>query len=310
MKTFLVVNPRSANGQTGKRWAEISAHVGKVLGRFGHAFTEKRMDAARLAREAIEQGYECIVAVGGDGTINEVVNGFFSDGTGMPLRQDVALGVICRGTGGDFRRTFDWDLKLEPALDRLKQEGSQPLDVGKIEYIAHDDTPQTRYFANICSFGVSGLVDKMVNESTKALGGKASFMWGSLKAMLQYSDKQVSLSLDGESAREVSVTTLAVANGRYFGGGMMVAPDARPSDGLFDITLWSGYGVSDFVLKSAGIYSGEHVKWQGTTRSQCRMLTAAPVKPGEEILLDIDGEQPGRLPCRISLLPSAIRLKT
>jgi len=310
MKTFLVVNPSSANGLTGKRWAEISAQVAKALGDFGFAFTERPMDAAKLSRKAIEDGYDCIVAVGGDGTINEVVNGFFANGAGTPVREGVALGVICRGTGGDFRRTFDWDLKLEPALERLKREGSQPLDVGRVEYTAHDGSPQTRYFANITSFGVSGLVDKMVNESSKLMGGKLSFMWGSFKAMTKYSDKPVRLALDGGAPREVAVTTLAVANGRYFGGGMKVAPDAQPSDGLFDVTLWGGYGLSDFVFKSAGIYSGDHVKWDRTQRMQCRVLTAEPVKSGDEILLDIDGEQPGRLPCKISLLPAAIRLKT
>ncbi|HZI10954.1 MAG TPA: acylglycerol kinase family protein, partial [Myxococcus sp.] len=106
MKTFLVVNPRSANGQTGKRWAEIGAQVGKALGDFGHGFTQGGMDAARITRQALEEGYECIVAVGGDGTLNEVTNGFFREG--KPINPHAVLGLIPRGTGGDFRRTFGW----------------------------------------------------------------------------------------------------------------------------------------------------------------------------------------------------------
>jgi YegS/Rv2252/BmrU family lipid kinase len=307
-KTFLVVNPSSGNGDTGKRWAQLSASVGKALGEFGHAFTERPMDAARLTRKAIEQGYECIVAVGGDGTVNEVVNGFFRNGDGNLLNPDVSLGVICRGTGGDFRRTFDWDLKLDSALKRLQGAETKPLDVGMVEYLSHAGKKETRYFANICSFGASGLVDKVVNESSKVLGGKLSFMVGSLKALMKYSDQKVRISLDGGAAEEVDVTTLAVANCQFFGGGMKVAPSANPHDGVFDVTIWSGYGLSDFVLRSAGVYSGAHVKWKGTRTLRCRSFTAEPVGDAE-VLLDVDGEQPGRLPCRISLVPAAIPLK-
>src|SRR5262245_58724944 len=158
MKTFLVVNPQSANGQTGRKWAELSAEIGRRLGEFGHAFTERPMDAARLAEGAIRQGYDCIVAVGGDGTLNEVVNGFFENG--RPINPDAALGLLPRGTGGDFRRTFGWDKHLGTALERLRTDATQPFDVGVLEFVGQDGKPASRYFANICSFGVSGLVVK------------------------------------------------------------------------------------------------------------------------------------------------------
>lgn len=305
MKTFLVVNPRSANGQTGRRWLELSARVGRALGDFGVAFTEGPMDAVRLARRAIEEGYECVVAAGGDGTINEVVNGFFQDG--VVINSKAVLGVIPLGTGGDFRRTFGWGLDLDASLERLRGGRTAPLDVGRLEFTAHSGERAERYFVNVCSFGVSGLVDKMVNESSKRLGGKLSFMLGSLKALLQYADRRVQVSVDGGPPEEMKVTTLAVANGKFFGGGMKVAPDADPSDGLFDITLWSGYGLADFVFKSKMVYSGAHVKMKGTRTFRCRTL-AAESHNQEEVLLDVDGEQPGRLPCRMTLLPSAIRL--
>lgn len=304
MKTFFVVNPKSANGQTGKRWAEMSAKLGAALGELGHSFTERPMHAAELARKAIDDGYQCIVAVGGDGTVNEVVNGFFRDG--RTINGQAALGVLPRGTGGDFRKTFGWELDLDSALARLKTERTEPFDVGRVDFIATDGTPATRYFANIASFGVSGLVDKRVNESSKALGGKLSFMLGSMKALMQYKDKKVSIVVDGGAPEEVHVTTLAVGNGRYFGGGMKVCPDAQTADGVFDVTLWSGYGLTDFAFKSKGVYEGTHVKWKGTRCLRCTRLEA---KGDEEVLLDIDGEQPGRLPCTIRILPSAIRLK-
>jgi YegS/Rv2252/BmrU family lipid kinase len=304
MKTFLVVNPQSANGETGRRWVELSAKIGAALGEFGHAFTRGPMDAAVQARKALEAGYECIVAVGGDGTVNEVVNGFFSDG--VALNPKAALGVLPRGTGGDFKRTFGWDNTLEGALARLRTDRTEPFDVGLLEYLGHDGAKAKRYFANICSFGASGLVDQEVNKSSKALGGKLSFMLGSVKALMKYSDRTVHFSLDGGREQQLQVTTFSVANGKYFGGGMKVAPEASTSDGQFDVTVWTGYGLMDFALKSKAIYDGSHTKFPGTRQFKCRSMSAR----GEgEVLLDVDGEQPGKLPCTMTVLPSAIRVK-
>jgi diacylglycerol kinase family enzyme len=133
-------------------------------------------------------------------------------------------------------------------------------------------------------------------------------MLGSVRALLQYRDAKVKLFVDDRPPEEVEVTTVAVANGRYFGGGMMVAPEAKPGDGLFDVTLWSGFGLSDFVVKSKSIYDGTHVRFPGTRRLRCRELRAESTNDSE-VLLDVDGEQPGRLSCRMTVLPSAIKLK-
>ncbi len=304
MKTFFVVNPKSANGATGKRWGEHAATIARTLSDFGVEFTRGPMHAAELARKALDTGYECIVAVGGDGTINEVTNGFFRDG--KAINPNAALAVLPRGTGGDFRKTFAWDTDFEAAVRRLNTPDTRPFDVGHLEYVAHDGSPASRYFANICSFGVSGLVDQEVNATSKALGGKASFMWGSLKAMTRYNDQLVNVSFDDAPAEALTVTTLSIANGKYFGGGMKVAPDADVSDGLFDVTIWSGYGLADFVLRSAGVYSGAHVKWKGTRTLRCTKMKA---ESDARVLIDCDGEQPGRLPCAMSILPGAIRLK-
>ena len=304
MKTFFVVNPKSANGATGRRWAELAASIARTLSDFGVEFTKGPLDAVTITRAAIKSGYECIVAVGGDGTINEVVNGFFEDG--KVINPTAALGVLPRGTGGDFRKTFDWDLDSDAAVRRLKTPDTRPFDVGRLDFLGHDGKLQTRYFANICSFGASGLVDQEVNKTSKALGGTASFMWGSLKAMARYKDQRVRVTVDEQPLEEVMVTTLSVANGKYFGGGMKVAPEADVSDGLFDVVIWSGYGLTDFVVRSKGIYSGAHVKWKGTRIVRAKKLVA---ESDEKVLIDCDGEQPGTLPCTMTIVPAAIRLK-
>lgn len=304
MKTYLVVNPKSANGDTGKRWAEIQARVARSLGEVAFGFTEGPMHACELARKALHHGYDSIIAVGGDGTINETLNGFF-DG-GRAINPKAALGVLPRGTGGDFRRTFGWELELEASVERLRRDATEPFDVGLLEFTRSDGTRGQRYFANIASFGVSGAVDVEVNRSSKALGGKLSFMIASLKALARYSDKPVRYRVDGGEWVEETITTIAVANGKYFGGGMMVAPEAVTSDGTFHITVWSGYKMSDFVLKQGSIYSGEHVKWKGT---RCLLGGSFEAESSEEVLIDCDGEQPGKLPCKMTMLPGAVRLK-
>ncbi len=303
MKTFFVVNPKSANGTTGKRWGELAAMIARTLSDFGVEFTQKPMDATRITATALKAGFECIVAVGGDGTINEVTNGFFEGG--KALKPNAALGVLPRGTGGDFRRTFDWDTDFDAAVKRLKTPDTRPFDVGRCEYLNHEGQQESRYFANILSFGVSGLVDQEVAR-IKGFGGRLGFSLASLRALTKYRDHAVRLSFDGKPAESLPITVVAVGNGKYFGGGMKVSPGADVSDGIFDVTLWSGFGVSDFIFKQRGIYNGSHLEYAGTQTRQCRTMTA---ESDEEVLIDCDGEQPGRLPCRVELLPSAIRLK-
>jgi len=305
LKTFFIVNPQSGNGRTGRRWFEASAQITRKFARPEHAFTRGPLDAAVLAARALREGYDCIVAVGGDGTVNEVVNGFFDNGG--PINPRASLAVMPQGTGGDFRKTFGWDLSLQSAIDRLAGNGLVPIDIGLVDYVSHAGRPGQRYFANVCSFGVSGVVDREVHASAKLLGGKIGFAWASMKALAKYSDRTVRFSVDAQPAEQARVTAVSVANGRYFGGGMCVAPTAEPSDGWFDVTIWSGFGFLDFLLKSKALYSGTHVRLPGTRCLRCRTLTA---ESDQEVLIDLDGESVGRLPCRMTLLPGALQLKT
>ncbi|MGC4115456.1 MAG: diacylglycerol kinase family lipid kinase [Myxococcales bacterium] len=307
MKTFLVVNPKSGNGTTGRHFDEIAREVRAAIGEFGHAFTERPGHAVELARRAAEEGAQCVVAVGGDGTTNEVVNGLL-DEMGSLVRPGVALGVVPRGTGGDFRKTFGWGASLPEAAWRLRGESVKAIDAGRITFTGHDGATRSRYFVNIASAGVSGLVDHEVNRASKALGGKVSFAIGSLKALWRYRDVAMKVSFDGGPERTAPSTLVAVANGQYFGGGMWIAPKAIPDDGLFDVTSWSGVKLSDFVFNSKAIYDGSHVDLPNT-RCERAKTVRIEAEGGAEVLLDVDGEQPGRLPATLELLPLALRLK-
>ena len=300
-RPFLVVNPRSAGGGTGRRWESIESRVRGVLGDVSVGMTAGPMDAVRLTREALRAGHRTVLAVGGDGTINEVVNGFFDD-EGLPIAPGASLGLLPAGTGGDFRRTVAVPLELDATLSALASAKPRLIDVGRVRFVGHDGRPTMRHFINVTSFGISGAVADRVNASSKRLG-RLSFTLGSLQALAGWSDVDVRVSVDDGPAQTLAVTCLAAANGRFFGGGMMVAPDARLDDGLLHVTVWAGYGLGTFIFRQPGIYSGAHLGWSGTRSMVARSLR---LESDARVLVDVDGEQPGTLPATVELLPKAI----
>src|SRR5689334_2128492 len=224
-RTVVVVNPKSQAGAVGKRWPYLADQIRRRLP-FDQVHTRAPGDATRLAREALRAGAERVVAVGGDGTINEVANGFFEDG--KPIAPDAALGVLPYGTGGDFRRTLGLPTDFRGAVEVLARDKRRRIDVGRIDYTVRGGGRGTRMFVNIASFGVSGVVDRLVNQSSKRLGGKISFLVATARATLEYDNQRVRLRFDGKSdgAVDMTINTVAIANGRYFGGGMFIAPEA------------------------------------------------------------------------------------
>ncbi|MCC6749771.1 MAG: diacylglycerol kinase family lipid kinase [Deltaproteobacteria bacterium] len=307
-RTVLVANPNSQNGALGRKWSQLSAVIAANFGPFHHRFTRGVGDGTLQTRAALDEGYEMVVAMGGDGTISEVVDGFF-DHRG-PRRAGAVLGVLHFGTGGDFRRTIAAPTKLADGARALRGRATTDVDVGRLTYVANDGSPAVRHFANIASFGIGGLVDKFVNESSKALGGRISFAVATLRAMRRYSPQRARIRLDGGAPREVTLQNVAVANGQYFGGGMHIAPTAKLDDGLFDVVALGPLSLGDMVFRGHKVYSGTHLEMPQVSLAQARQVDAEPVDPGDEILLDVDGETPGRLPARFELLPRALRLKS
>ncbi len=303
-RVVFIVNPQSRGGATGRDWPALGAALRAHVGDFGTYYTRRPMEATELARHALERGADVVVAVGGDGTTNEVVNGFF-DEAGELVRPGAALAVLPRGTGGDFLKTFEIDTSVEATAARLAWGEPRPFDVGRVHFHDLEGKPLVRHFANVASFGISGVIDGYVNQMRKSMGGKLSFMLGSLKGLYRYRDQLCRFRLDDGPWEEASLTCLAIANGRYFGGGMKVAPLAQVDDGHFDITLWQGYGLWDFIRKGKSLYDGSHVALEGTRTYKAKRVEAVCE---EECLIDVDGEAPGRLPATFEILPSAIHL--
>jgi glycerol-3-phosphate dehydrogenase len=308
-RTTAVVNPHSWGDRTGLVWPEIEARLRRSIGPIKVVFTDAPMAATRLTTEALKQGMEQIIAVGGDGTVNEVVNGFFEDG--RPINPEAILAILTSGTGRDFGRTFDMPLDIFAQVERLATSEVHAIDLGKLTFINENGAEETRYFDNIASFGLSGATDQAVNRLTyaKKFGGKSAFWWGMFKALTAYRNQPVHLKIDDAFDQIVNVTTVAVCNGRYFGGSMHIAPRAKPDDGLFDVIMVADVGRLELLLKSGKIYRGEHLGELKVTALRGRKITAIPVDGAAPVLLDVDGEAPGRLPATFEILPKALFLR-
>ncbi len=309
-QTVVIVNPKSQGGALGKRWPDLADAIGRILP-FDEMHTSGPGDATTLTRQALRGGAARVVALGGDGTVNEVVGGFF-DEQGAPIAPEATFGLLPYGTGGDFRRTMNIPLKLDEAARIIAGGHRRRVDLGRLTYETSEGQERTRMFANIASFGVSGVVDRLVNESGKKLGGKLSFALATARATWSYRNQRVELVFDGDpkSRVEMTINTVAVANGRYFGGGMKMAPDAEIDDGKFDVVAMGDFNFGDLLRSGRRLYNGTHLTMDKVSHRRARLVEAAPLDPGTVVELDVDGENLGRLPARFEVAPAAIWMAT
>lgn len=319
-RTRAIVNPHSWADRTGAIWPRIEAKVRHAIGPVDVVFTDGPMAAKRLATEALKEGIEQIIAIGGDGTVNEVINGFFENGE--PINPEAALAALTSGTGRDFRRTFDMPEAVEDQIDRMVASEIRPIDIGKLTFVNEAGHEEVRYFGNVASFGLSGATDRAVNQLkfAKSFGGKFAFKWGMMKALLRYRNQRVRISVDADPGsadpgsavydEEVHISTVAVCNGQFFGSGMWIAPNAAPDDGLFDVVIVANIGVLKLLWYVNSIYRGEHLANKHVTVVRGKRVTARPGQGAGEVLLDVDGETPGRLPATFEILPGALQFRS
>jgi YegS/Rv2252/BmrU family lipid kinase len=256
-----------------------------------------------MTREHLRGGAERIVCVGGDGTLNEVVNGFFDEKG--PLRMDAVLGFLPNGTGCDFRRTVPIPTDLAASLETIRKGHVRTIDLGRISHQDHEGRPCTRYFHNIASFGLGGEVVAKVNRTSKACGPFLTFIWGTLSSLCAYEKKRIRFAIDDGDEQVTEVLNIAIANGRYHGGGMLVAPDALTDDGLFHVTIIGAMSIPLVLWHLPKLYAGTIANIR-----QVAMLTGKRVVASSEqrVLLDVDGEQPGILPAELWIVPQAINM--
>ncbi len=238
------------------------------------------------------------MAVGGDGTVNEVAQGL----AGLP---GVELAVIPRGTGWDFVRTYGIPRRLEEAVTVARDGRTRTIDLGRAGYRAWDGSETESYFANIASAGMSGAIAKRTNETSKALGGKVSYLWATLAVFARWRNDEVRVTVDGER-RTGRMHDVVVANGRFFGGGMMICPEAEPDDGVFDVLLIGDLTKRDLLLTLPKTYRGRHLP-----HPKAELLRGATVEVDtpQPLPVELDGEQPGTTPARFEIVPQALRLR-
>lgn len=296
-----VVNPASANGSTGRRWPEM-AQVAATAGLVGDAFvTEGPGEAAQLAQRACEDGAGLVVAVGGDGTVNEVVNGLMR---ASPERR-AALAVVPRGTGMDFARSFGISRDVGGAIAVAHDGALRTLDVGHAAYVAWDGSPREQYFAGFGSAGMSGAIARRANASSKALGGRVSFLWATLAVYARWKNTDVTVALDGDR-REARMLDVVVCNVRYLNGGMQLCPGAEPDDGIFDVLLIGDITKRDLAVTLPKVYRGTHLPH---AKAELVRATAVAVDAPTPLPVEVDGEQPGTTPITFSVVPKALRLR-
>jgi YegS/Rv2252/BmrU family lipid kinase len=299
-RVVFLVNPASSNGSTGKRWPEL-AHRAAQLGLHGETlFSERPGHLIELAEQAARGGAALVVAVGGDGTLNETVNGVMRAGA------SAEVATIPLGTGMDFVRTYGIPSRFDDAVRTIVTGTTRTIDVGRVSYRTWDGHDAERYVANVGSVGMSAAIAQRANGMSKVLGGKATFFYALVRVFLEWQNTLVRVELEGGEQREARMHDVIVANGRWHGGAMMLAPEAEPDDGLFDVVLIGDINKRDFVTTAPKIYKGTYLAHPKVDLLRARALT---VDAPERLPIELDGEQVGTTPTRFEVVPAALRVR-
>jgi diacylglycerol kinase (ATP) len=305
LKTQVIVNPASAKGETRKRWTQIREGIRHVIHEFKFEFTEKPLQATEMARAAIKDGTELVIGVGGDGTMNEIANGFYEEK--RIINPGATLGIVPSGSGCDLMRSLKIPQSLRGALDVITNGPFNAMDIGRVRFRGAAGADEERFFLNVSDFGVGGEVVHEVNR--RRLERKASsYVRCLVSTMARYRSKRVRIRIDGREMPREEYLIGAIANGRVFGKGMKIAPLARLDDGLFDAVLVKGMRFLEFCTKGWRLMNGSHLKIRKIRHMRARRVEAEPDQD-EPILLELDGEQLGTLPAVFEIVPASLPVK-
>ena len=292
MKIGVVLNPVAGGGNAARLWPQFDAEIRRQLGGFTLMKTERPKDAALIARQFVEQGYDIVIASGGDGTIGETVDGLLK--SGLPASALPRFAVLPCGTGSDFARTLGVTGAAQEMVSKIANSGEREIDAGRVTFVDDEGRAAMRHFINISSLGLSGATARAVNKAKRAgkNSGQLLFLWHTVRELIRYNFQDVCISLDGAPAIEARIAVVAAANGRFFGGGMMIAPDAELDDGMLDLVIFRGAAKLTLIRDLRLLYTGSHVNHPAVTILRGRRITVDPA--GGTALntaqLDIDGE--------------------
>jgi diacylglycerol kinase (ATP) len=299
VSTFVLVNPSSRSGTTGRRIPEIEALLRQHVGEYQLLRTASAGDGERLARQAVEGGATRLLIAGGDGTASEAVNGLLQ----CHRAADVEIGLLPLGTGGDFARVLGLGTDLAISIGRFANGKRRRIDAGRISYRANDGTERTRFFVNIASFGLSGESARWLAKRQRR--GPLAYVMSALIGISRYKKPPVTVHLGDRTVHRGPLWISAVANGQYFGGGMHVAPGASIDDGVFDVVIIEGMSTVAALAVLPRVILGRHL---GDPRITVHRAAAMRAESGAEVWVEADGEVLGTLPITIEVLPGAVRL--
>ena len=268
--------------------------------------TSRASEAALLTREALANGAGRVIAVGGDGTLNEVVNGYLDD-TGHPINPDASLSLLPSGTGSDFCRSLGFKTRMDAVRAAINPE-AKLIDAARCEFKDSNGQDASRFFINIASFGLGGdtvsLVNRWRDQLPRWIGGRARYIAAAVRALASYRNVSVTVRLNDQPDIRINSNLIVVANGRFAGGGMMLAPHAQFDDELFDVVLADRATRLDVIRELPRIQRGGHLKNPRVKQLRAREVS---INSDQPLAIDIDGEIAGHTPARLTLLPSVVK---
>jgi len=300
--SLFILNPAAGHGRAARVWASFQKELARVLPGASCVRTESPGHATAIAREAVLGGVGRLVAVGGDGTFSEVLEGVMS--APEELRRKAWLASIPAGSGCDFARHLGYSKDRRGFIELITKGSARPADVGRIKYTGLDGSARERHFINIAAFGIAGDVAHHVKRTGKALGGTLSYALSSARALLTARAKRLRLKADGADLSG-KYHMCVLANTSFTGGGMLIAPGASHEDGLFDLVLVSDMSRLRLLKNFPKIYRGSHLSEPGVSLRRVKTLSAGS---DETVYLNIDGEADGMLPASFEMLPGAVML--
>ena len=314
-KVHVIVNPLSARGRTCQRWKAIKEIIRHYFTEFKYIFTEQPRQATEIARDLLKDGFDLIIGVGGDGTVNEIANGYFHQDSQQAINGDASLAIIPSGTGSDFVRSQRIPRDFKRSIETIKNSGIKAIDVGKITF-NFDSAEAERssvYFVNVADFGLGAEVSRTVAAVPSSKRGPFSYYLGLLSTIRNYKSKKVKVVID--DTEEISDRFLigAVANGSIFGGGMIIAPGAKPDDGYFDLVLVEDMGRFEIIKSSTRLYTGTLPQHPKVKVKRVKNIKVYPAEtdevPDKAVNIEYDGEIGKSIPAEFKIIEKSVNFR-
>lgn len=300
-KAKVIVNPVASGGKAGRLWPQLRQLLVEGGLQFDFELTQYQGHATEIARSALDAGFRHLISLGGDGTVNEIVNGMIVDGQSPP---DAVLSIIPSGTGSDYVRIIGVSRDPSEAVRTALGENTRRMDVGEIRCL-RDGKPIVRYFVNVAGLGFDSEVCARVNRMSKRISGTIPYVTSLVLTLFSYANKDVNLTFDGQpmSGRYNSVV---ICNGQYFGGGMWIGPKAAADDGIFDVVILKDLNKLEFLVNVPRVYKGTHLTHPKIASFQAREVH---VEARQRMFIQAEGELVGEAPVTFRIIPGALSIR-